>query len=162
MVDSLSSTLNLNLTEHLYSESVWVNIRLENRDSLLIGGIYRSPQSSDENNKLLFDLLNKSKEEAYSNIIFMGDFNMINWELWTTSRSENHHSYRFLECLRDNFLEQPITHQTRWMNDEPGNVLDLCLIDDTDLIKNLEITTRLGNSDHLSIEVELTFLESEL
>ena len=41
------------------------------------------------------------------------------------------------------------------------NVFDLCLIDDTDLIKNLEITTRLGNSDHLSIEVELTFLKSE-
>ena len=119
VVNSLSSTLNLNLTEYSYSESVWVNIRLENRDSLLIGGIYRSPQSSDENNKLLFDLLNKLKEETYSNIIIMGDFNMpeINWELWTTSRSENHHSYRFLECLRDSFLEQPITHPTRWVND---------------------------------------------
>ena len=41
-------TLNLNLTEQSYSESVQVNIKSENRDSLLIGGIYRSPQSSDE------------------------------------------------------------------------------------------------------------------
>ena len=43
------------------------------------------------------------------------------------------------------------------MNDQPGNVLDLCLTDNPNIIKNLEITTRLGNSDHLSVEIELTF-----
>ena len=38
---------------------------------------------------------------------------------------------------------------------DPGNVLDLVLADSVDLIKDLQITTRLGKSDHLCIEVEL-------
>ena len=36
-------------------------------------------------------------------------------------------------------------------------MLDLCETDNPEIIKNIEITTRLGNSDHLSIEIELTF-----
>ena len=157
--DTLSSSINLDLTDHLFSESVWVNIHINNKDNFLIGGVYRSPQSSIENNDLLLDLLQKTKDTTYSNILIMGDFNLpeINWDLWTTTRSETHISYKFLECLRDNFWEQAIFSPIRWVNDQPGNVLDLCLTDNLEIIKNIEITTRLGNSDHLSIEAELIF-----
>ena len=91
--------------------------------------------------------------------MIVGDFNIpeIDWNLWTTSKSENHFSYLFLENLRDNFLEQPITKPTRWLHDTSGNVLDLCLIDNKDIVKEMDITTRLGNSDHLCIEIELIF-----
>ena len=34
-------------------------------------------------------------------------------------------------------------------------MLDLVFVDDTDIISSLGITTRLGNSDHLSIELTL-------
>ena len=37
----------------------------------------------------------------------------------------------------------------------PGNVLDLVLADSVDLIKKVEITARLGNSNHLCIQIEL-------
>ena len=91
------------------------------------------------------------------------DFNIpeIDWNLWTTCRNENHFSYLFLENLRDNFLEQPINRPTRWLHDTPGNVLDLCLVDNTDIIKEIDNTTRLGNSDHLCLEIELTFPETK-
>ena len=157
--NTLSSTVNVELTDHLFTESVWVSIQLSEKDTFLIGGVYRSPQSSTENNDLLLDLLQKAKGANFSNILILGDFNLpdINWELWTTSRSENHLSNKFLECLRDNFWEQTIFSPTRWVKDQPGNVLDLCVTDNPEIIKNIEITTRLGNSDHLSIEIELTF-----
>ena len=157
--DSFSSTVCIELTDDSFSESIWVNMQLSNKDTLLVGGIYRSPQSSIEHDNLLLDLSHKAKDVSYSNVLILGDFNMpeINWELWTTSRSENHISYRFLECLRDNFWEQTILSPTRWVNDQPGNILDLCLTDNPDIIRKQEITTRLGNSDHLSIETELTF-----
>ena len=108
MKDTLSPTLNLDLTDHLFSESVWVNIHINDKDNFLIGGVYRSPQSSIENSDLLLDLLQKTKDTTYSNILIMGDFNPpeINWDLWTTTRSENHISYKFLECFRDIFWEQ--------------------------------------------------------
>ena len=51
--DTLSSTINLDLTDHLFSESVWVNIHINDKDNFLIGGVYRSPQSSIENSDLL-------------------------------------------------------------------------------------------------------------
>lgn len=161
--DSLSSSLEVDLTTHSFTESVWVTIRCNNNDTLLLGGIYRSPQSTVENNNLLLDLFGKAKGKQYSNILIIGDFNLpeIDWDLWITSRSENHFSFNFLECVRDNFLEQPVTHPTRWVNDEPGNILDLCFVDNIDIIKKLEITTRLGNSDHLSIELDLNFHSSD-
>ena len=91
--------------------------------------------------------------------MIVDDFNLpeIDWNLWTTCRSENHFSYLFLENLRDNFLEQPINSPTRWLHDTPGNVLDLCLVDNTEIIKDIDITTKLGNSDHLCLEIELIF-----
>ena len=89
--------------------------------------------------------------------IIIGNFNFpeINWINWVTNTSENHCSFRFLECIRDNFLEQFITKPTRWRDLEPGNVLDLVLADSVDLIKNLDITTKIGKSDHLCIELEI-------
>ena len=47
------------------------------------------------------------------------------------------------------------THRNRWNGSEPGNVLDLVLVDDIDIISNLEIPDRLGCSDHLSIDLIL-------
>ena len=90
----------------------------------------------------------------YLHKIIVGDFNFpeIDWSNWMTTTNENHNSFRFFECLRDNYLEQFVNQPTRWRDLEPGNVLDLVLADSVDLINNLEITTRIGKSDHLCIE----------
>ena len=47
--------------------------------------------------------------------------------------------------------------RTRWLHDMPGNTLDLCLVDNTEVIKDIDIITRLGNSDHLCLEIVLIF-----
>ena len=60
-----------------------------------------------------------------------------------------------METLRDYFLEQPV-NCPRWPHDTLGNIL-VCLVDKTEFIKETDITTRLGNSDHLCFEIELTF-----
>ena len=72
--------------------------------------------------------------------MIVGDLNLpeIDWNLWNTRRSENH-LYLFLENLIDNFLEQPINRPTRWLHDTPGNVLDLCLVDNTEIIKDIDL-----------------------
>ena len=157
--EQISSNIILDLTNHPFSESVWVEIRWNNTDNLLLGGIYRSPQSDSDNNNQLLEIISAATSKNFTHTMIVGDFNIpeIDWNLWTTSKSENHFSYLFLENLRDNFLEQPITKPTRWLHDTPGNVLDLCLIDNKDIVKEMDITTRLGNSDHLCIEIELIF-----
>ena len=72
----MSSTVNVELTDHLFTESVWVSIQLSEKDTFLIGGVYRSPQSSTEKNDLLLDLLQKAKRASFSNILILGDFNL--------------------------------------------------------------------------------------
>ena len=157
--DHISSNIVLDLTNHQFSENVWVEIRWNKRDNLLLGGIYRSPSSDSENNSQLLEILSAATNKQFTHTMIVGDFNIpeIDWNLWTTCRNGNHFSYLFLENLRDNFLEQPINRPTRWLHDTPGNVLDLCLVGNTEIIKEIDITTRLGNSDHLCLEIELTF-----
>ena len=59
-----------------FEESVWTQIKLNNKDMLLLGCIYKSSSSSPENldelNKLLTTV---SKEKKFSHIMVMGDFN---------------------------------------------------------------------------------------
>ena len=161
--DHISSNIVLDLTNHQFSESAWVEIRWNKGDNLLLGGIYRSPSSDSENNSQLLEILSAATNKQFTHTMIVGDFNIpeIDWNLWTTCRNENHFSYLFLENLRDNFLEQPVNRPTRWLHDTPGNVLDLCLVDNTDIIKEIDITTRLRNSDHLCLEIELTFPETK-
>lgn len=155
--DHLPSNMRKDLSDYEFLESIWIDIEFDPCNRYLFGGIYRSPNSSGENTMRLLSLLDSLSKEKYTHKIILGDFNFpgINWESWTTAGSEEHIEFKFMECLRDNFLEQPVTHPTRWRGSEPGNVLDLVLIDNVSLISNLEITSRLGCSDHLSIELFL-------
>ena len=56
--ETIRSDKNIVLTNYDLNESVWVNIYLKNEQKLLIGGIYRSPNSSPENTIKMIDLIN--------------------------------------------------------------------------------------------------------
>ncbi|MEW8545341.1 MAG: reverse transcriptase family protein, partial [Candidatus Thiodiazotropha sp.] len=152
--ETIRSDLNLTLTNFDFNESVWVNLYLQNDQSLLIGGIYRSPNSSLENTLKMLDLLYVACGNNPTLKVIVGDFNFpeIDWLSWTTVKSETHYSFKFLECLRDNYLEQLVQSPTRWRDLQPGSLLDLILTDCEEYILNLETTNHLGNSDHLSLE----------
>ena len=68
-----------NITLH---ESTWCEISLGRNDKLLLGLIYRSPSSNEENNRHLRELIDVSAKLKYSHYLLMGDFNYkdINWE----------------------------------------------------------------------------------
>ena len=66
--ESISSILVENLTTELFQESLWCCSKLDNNDKLLIGNIYRSPNSSPENNKNLNILLNKKRYDTRCHI----------------------------------------------------------------------------------------------
>lgn len=71
--DHISSNIVLDLTNHKFSESVWVEIRWNKRDTLLLGGIYRSPQSDSDNNSQLLDLLSAATNKKYTHTMIVGD-----------------------------------------------------------------------------------------
>jgi methenyltetrahydromethanopterin cyclohydrolase len=63
-------------------------IFLRNRDKLLVGCIYKSLSSSDENHDKLNELLlHVSKlEDSYTHVLLADDYNFpdIDWNSWTT------------------------------------------------------------------------------
>jgi hypothetical protein len=107
-------------------ESVWCELSLKSRDSLLIGVLYRSPNSSSDNDKVLNSLL-PSMTFSRSHTLIVGDFNHpeIDWAHESSPRDENHPSSLFMESVRDSFLYQHITKPTHFRSNQTPNNLDL-------------------------------------
>ena len=117
--------------------------------SLNVYVVYRSPNSSTENNNKLNELL----RTIPPNSIIVGDFNYpsINWDLL----SGNGHAKEFIDAIGDNFLTQHVTFPTH----DCGNILDLVISNIPNRIHSILDSGKLGNSDHCIIltDIEATF-----
>ena len=69
-----------------FHEDLWLIIKLKEGDQLLIGCIYRSPNSNRPNNASLRKLLEEAADKGSTHMIILGDFNYpeIDWCRWTT------------------------------------------------------------------------------
>ena len=106
-----------------FEESCWVEICLRGNDKLLVGCIYRSPNSQLTNDKRLFeDLQRVSEVSDYSHVMICGDFNFpdVNWIDDLVTESTNSLGFQFRECIRDCFF----THMSKTTHAK-GKVIDL-------------------------------------
>lgn len=140
-----------------FKESSWCEIRINKTDKLLIGGIYKSPNSDMSNHDYLFELLSNEFVVQHKNLILVGDFNFpcIDWNSWTTTHSENHVSYKFIELMRDNFMYQHIRENTRYQNGQTPSLLDLIFTNNENAVDNIDYGDKLGASDHISITFDI-------
>ena len=155
--ESLSAQDCKILNDDVYEESCWCEIKLHNSEKLLIGGIYRSPSCSVNNTYKLNDLIGLEISMQYNYTVVARDFNFpsINWDDWTTTESDNHSSFKFIECLRDNYLTQFINKPTRYRDGQTSNTLDLFITDRSEIVQNVSYGSSLGASDHISFTVDL-------
>ncbi|XP_070560220.1 uncharacterized protein [Ptychodera flava] len=135
------------LQEFQYTNSVWCEITTaQNVPKLLFGVVYRSPNSSADNNKKLNDLIVKA---ALKDVIIVGDFNFPGID-WPTQLSDKH-GEDFMDTIQDNFLVQYVDFPTRG-----NNCLDLILSNVPCIIENVTSIGCLGNSDHCMIDFDIT------
>ena len=68
-----------------FQENLFVKVRLNASDEILIGLIYRSESGSDYNNLKIYDLITESVDLKCSHYLVMGDFNYprIDWSSWS-------------------------------------------------------------------------------
>ena len=73
-----------------FQESIFAEIKLNNRDTLLVRSIYRSEIGSEDNNMKLRVLIREAVSKTYSHVLLIGDFNYpnIDWSKWTI-KSDN-------------------------------------------------------------------------
>ena len=132
-------------------ESLFIELKDKENKKLIIGIVYRPPHQElcyDKNlSNLISNLCNSN------DAIILGDFNLPCKE-WGGPLLYN--SGRFLyESLLESSLSQLVNEPTR-----DGNILDLILSTDPNLIKNLKISDLLNGSDHLGLEFDIAINSS--
>ena len=115
------------------NDHTWIEILMENNNSLLCGCIYRSQSHDFDNNGCIESINGITKlirTTCHHNIsiVICGDFNLkeIDWESVYASRKDTH-LLDFIETLQDCFLHQNITEPTRHQEGQQSNLLDLIL-----------------------------------
>ena len=131
-------------------------IKLSNRSlTLALGCIYRAPSTDFESDSKLFDIISNLAND-YTNLLIFGDFNMpdLSWPL-ATLVSSNPSYQLLLDVLNDSHLCQLVTQPTRYRVNQQPSVLDLIISSSPDLLSNLEFTSPIGKSDHVTIMANL-------
>ena len=137
-------------------ESVWCELTLQDKDCLLVGTVYRSPNSTAENDALVNELLSCILEGRL-HILIVGDFNHpeINWTTESTPRDLNHPASLFMEAIRDSFLVQHVVKPTHYRGDQTANVLDLVFTNEQEMIDNIRHEAPVGKSHHQTLLFKL-------
>ena len=141
-----------------FEESCWVEIELQGKDKLLVGCIYRSPNSDPANNEGLFSSLrNISAMNEYSHFLICGDFNFpdIDWIADISPGNTKSLGFQFRECLRDCFLFQHVKEYTHRRGDQKPSTIDLVLTNEEGMIEDLSLESPLGKSHHSALVFNL-------
>ena len=107
--------------------------------------VYRSPNSTAENTRLLCEMI----ESVDKNCLIIGDFNFPNID-WENNISDNKSS-QFLNTVDNKFLTQMITFSSHIR----GNILDCAFTDNPEIFFSIENLGNLSNSDHAIIQIEI-------
>ena len=127
-----------------FEEAIWCVVHLDRGEKLLVGVMYRSPYSSGNNNDSLLKLFEDVADSSYSHILIMEDFNYkdIDWVSNTSRLGANSDTSRFV-------WYQHIQQNTRFRQ---GDLLDLLVTNDEEMIQNLMYDSPIGKSDHVVIK----------
>ena len=140
-----------------YEASVWGILKLSKDERILVGVVYKSPNSDPENLSNLISLMEKAANwNGVDSKLIMGDFNFpgIDWEGLSINGRENSIPAKFLNVVCDNLLHQNIDFYTRYRQGQVPSLLDLVFTDDDQRIEGMESECPLGKSDHVVINWE--------
>ena len=146
--------------DHLeFSEQVWCTFNSNNNEKILLGNIYRSPNSSEDNSFKILDIIKSEVFNLYDKIYITGDFNYpsIDWSL--SKIVDDEHSFK--GALKDAFLIQHIDKPTRIVEGQKQNILDLVITKSEDDIISIDHCGHIGKSDHLLLKITTNILKSK-
>lgn len=152
--ETIDVKINKEISDLNFKESLFCNITI-NDMNILLGCVYRSgSDDKEQSTNNLINLLEQADKQKFDKIIITGDFNYpdIDWhdECKATGNEE-----KFVNCLKDIFLNQMINKPTRHRNGQQSNILDLCITNDDLFISNIEHLDPIGKSDHEVILITL-------
>ena len=117
---------------------------------ILVGSVYKSPNSTRQNDELLTNMILKANEVAGENrLIILGDFNLpnIDWRNDDLRPNNREIERKLLDIFTDCFWIQHVHEPTRLMNNQ-ASTLDLIFTKEEEDVRNIEVLPGLGSSDH--------------
>ena len=138
------------LNEPGFESSAWCWIVEKSGKKILVGSVYRSPNSTKTNNRLLLDKIIQAYEIAGDNrLLILGDLNVpdIDWiekDLFIDAKDID---VQVLSVVNDCFLFQHVKEHTRFRKDQ-SSLLDLIITKEENDVRNIEVLQPLGKSDH--------------
>ena len=138
---------------------VWFSIKTEDNVNRLYGCVYRSPNSSSENNSKLCENVSWASEK-FSEIILLGDYNFPSIK-WLASECNDQEGQIFLDTLESHGFQQLVAESTRYRHGQTPSLLDLIISNTPNVIENVKIGDPFGKSDHCRIEFDVRNAYSE-
>ena len=145
-----------------FSEQLWITASPNGKggNTVLIGGIYRSPSSDEETTvrelgKLLDHVMQDKPKKTQ--LIICGDFNLkgIDWSQEVCTSGSSQGAQAMLKKVQDLLLFQHILRPTRYRLGQTPQTLDLVFTEEENAIESLEYFDGLGLSDHLIVTFQL-------
>jgi len=153
----ISSEIEASLVDipSAFSECLFVILKSYNNLSpVLVGNIYRSPNSSVENDDKLYNLFKYIDHNFNIPKLIMGDFNFPNINWYPSEFGANAscsglslNEMRFVNSIRENSLYQHVVYPTRQRGSDTPHILDLVISSDN-FLSDISHLSPIGYSDH--------------
>ena len=129
--------------------SAWSIVKVTSNKSLLVGVIYRSPNSPEKNNESLLKILKRASRANCGQVVVCGDFNLprINWNTRTSLEAEFSFTTRFTDEIEEMGWFQHVRTSTRFRK-EQHSCLDLVFTNEEGMVDGVEELPPMGKSDH--------------
>ena len=160
VADTLNHSACPRFEERGFDCSCWVTVKLSNNKTLLVGVVYRSPNSSAENNDKLLAMLREAATVRVDYLTICGDFNVprINWNTNQCLDTDGSFSQAFLEVIEETNMFQHATGPTRFRGDQ-RSCLDLVFTNEKDMVDGVGELPPIRKSDHACQKWKMTVSE---
>ena len=137
-----------------FQEHAYCKIKMSDKTSLHILRLFRSPNSSSENNKLLNQLILNTSLIG-GKLLKLGDFNFptIHWANLSTTHLFNNCASEFLAATQDAILFQYVQSRTHTRSNQKPTLIDLIFSQDDQTITNMTTPAPLGKTHHKILRV---------
>ena len=135
--------------------SAWSIVKLADNTSLLVGVVYRSPNSSAQNNENLLRLLRKAFTSNFDHIMLCGDFNLplIEWNVKQCLDSQLSFTSNFLTVVEDLGIFQHVRESTRFRGQQ-NSCPDLVFTNEESMVNEVTRASPTGKvRPHMSTMV---------
>ena len=143
-----------------FKESIWCTFKSKNKENILIGNIYHSGSSNEQNTNTLCTIL-KDDDNVFSRfdrVIITGDFNYPNIK-WPSNCNLSNKDETFYNAIQDGYFIQHVNKATRHRKDQESNILDLVLTQDDADIQDIEHCSPIGKSDHELLKIKTNIIK---